>query len=436
MRPVRAVALLAIMVMLTGAFVAINGSPPAEAAVSSGITINNPLAGPKRQFAIVRKINNAIRKAPPGSQIRISSWNVRSPSSVRALLKAKRRGVSVQVIIAKENSSKRVPNGLFRKLRKGLRKGNAARTPDMRSWAKRCRSSCRGTTGISHTKYFLFSTTGGVNHVVMYGSANLTTLSATHQWNTLNTVIDPALYNFMATIFNQQRSDAPMAAPLATGVFGALQMDVLPLNPAQPTPMLTDLNNVVCVGAAPGYGNGRGKTRIRIAMTATLGKVGLAVAQRLHALQQQGCDIKVIYAVMGNRILGVLRAPGPRGGVPIKQVVKDVDHDGVYDFYLHSKVMVISGNVAGNPATNLAVDGSTNWTPVAMSSDETYARTASQAAVNKYSQFVDWWFVHAPSSWSYRKNGRASFNRLAQSDGPAYGVKVKGVDPYQKLQLS
>ena len=120
----------------------------------------------------------------------------------------------------------------------------------------------------------------------------------------------------------------------------------------------------------------------------------------------------------------------------MKQVVKDVDHDGVYDYYLHSKVMVISGNVAGNPAANLAVDGSTNWTPVAMASDETYARTASQAAVNKYSQFVDWWFVNAPSSWSYRKNGRASFNRLAQSDGPAYGVKVKGVDPYQKLQLS
>ncbi len=436
MRPFRSVALGAVMLILAGAFVALQSPPPAEAAVSAGITINNPLAGPKRQFAIVRKINNAIRKAPAGSQIRISSWNVRSPSAVRALLKAKRRGVSVQVIIAKENSSKRVPNGLFSKLRQGLRKGNAGRPPDQRSWAKRCRSSCRGTTGISHTKYFLFSSTGGVDHVVMYGSANLTTVSATHQWNTLTTVADPALHNFLATIFTQQRSDQPQPAPFASGVFGALQMDVLPLNPGQPAPMLIDLNKVVCAGAAPGYGNGRGATQIRIAMTATLGKLGLAIASKLHDLQQQGCDIKVVYAVMGNRILGLLRAPGPRGGVPLKQVVKDVDHDGVYDFYLHSKVMTISGNLAGNPASNLAVDGSTNWTPVAMASDETYGRTTTAAAVNKYSQFVDWWFVNAPSSWSYRKNGRASFNRLAPSDGPAFGVKVNGVDPYQKLLLS
>jgi len=426
-----AVALIASFVMALGS------SAPASAETGPGITINNPLAGPKRQFVILRQINNAIRQAHPGSQIRISSWNVRSPSAVRALIRAHRRGVSVQVIMAKENASKRVPNGLFAKLRKGLRQGNQGRVPGTHSWVIRCKSSCRGTTGISHTKYYLFSATGNATNVVMYGSANLTNLAATNQWNTLRTVLDERLYTFFANIFAQQRLDTPLAAPFISAELGGLQMNILPLNPGQESPVLADLNRVTCLGAAPGYGNGQGATRIRIAMTATLGHLGVAIAEKLHALQQLGCDIKVVYAVMGNRILGVLRAPGPRGGVPIKQVVKDVNHDGVYDFYLHSKVMAISGNVDGNPAGVLAVDGSTNWTPVAMLSDETYARSADSAGAIRYFEFVDWWFANAPKSWSYRgKKGRANLNRLAPDDGPAYGTRINGVDPYQKIEIS
>ncbi|HNA99970.1 MAG TPA: phospholipase D-like domain-containing protein, partial [Marmoricola sp.] len=391
----------------------------------------------KRQFVILRQVNTAIRHAHPGSQIRISSWNVRSPSAVRALIKAHRRGVSVQVIMAKENASRRVPNGLFRKLRKGLRKGNQGRAPGMGSWVIRCHSSCRGTSGISHTKYFLFSATGSATSVVMYGSANLTNLSATNQWNTLRTVFDTRLYHYFANIFAQERTDYPVPAPFLSADLGGLQMNILPLNQGQQNPILSDLSQVICTGAAPGYGNGRGATSIRIAMTATLGKLGISIAQRLHDLQQQGCDIKVVYAVMGNRILATLRAPGPRGGVPIKQVVKDVDHDGVYDYYLHAKVMAISGNLGGNPAASLSVDGSTNWTPVAMVSDETYARAADPDSVARYFRFVDWWFGHAPVSWSYRSaRTGSSYNRLAPTDGPGYGARVNGVDPYQKLELS
>lgn len=426
-----------IVVVISAMTLSLGAIVPAQAETTPGITINNPLAGSKRQYVILRKINTAIRHAQPGSQIRISSWNVRSPSSVRALIKAHRRGASVQVIMAKENASRRVPNALFKKLRKGLKKGNKLRGPGTRSWVIRCRSSCRGTTGIAHTKYFLFSATGAATNVVMYGSANLTKVSATHQWNTLRTVFSARLYDYLANVFLQQRADAPVATPFATAAFGGLQMNVLPLDQGQVNPVLADLSQVVCKGAAPGYGNGKGATRIRIGMTATLGKMGIAIAKRLHQLQQQGCDIKVIYAVMGNRILKIMRAPGPRGGVPMKQVVKDVDHDGVYDYYLHSKVLAISGNLAGNPASSLTVDGSTNWTPVAMSSDETYARSINPVLAARYFNFVDRWFVHAPKSWSNRSNGRGgSYNRLAPADGPGFGTKLNGVDPYQKLELS
>jgi hypothetical protein len=436
MRQFRVVTASVIVAVVSAMMLSLGAVIPAQADISPGITINNPLAGPKRQFQIMRKVNTAIRHAKPGSQIRISSWNVRSPSSVRALIKAHRRGVSVQVIMAKENASRRVPNALFKKLRKGLKKGNKNRAPGTHSWVIRCKSSCRGTAGITHTKYFLFSQTGSATNVVMYGSANLTKLAATNQWNTLRTVFNARLYNYLATVFAQQRADAPLPTPFATAAFGGLQMNVLPLNQGQSNPVLADLNQVVCKGAAPGYGNGKGATRIRIGMTATLGRTGVAIAKRLHRLQQQGCDIKIIYAVMGNRALGILRAPGPRGGVPMKQVVKDVDHDGVYDYYLHSKVLAISGNLGGNPAASLTVDGSTNWTPVAMNSDETYARSINPVLAARYFKFVDWWFAHAPSSWSYRyKSGSSRYNRLSPDDGPGYGTRVDGVDPYQKFEL-
>lgn len=72
-----------------------------------------------------------------------------------------------------------------------------------------------------------------------------------------------------------------------------------------------------------------------------------------------------------------------------------------------------------------------------MLSDETYARSADSAGAIRYFEFVDWWFANAPKSWSYRgKKGRANLNRLAPDDGPAYGTRINGVDPYQKIEIS
>ncbi|MEZ5112626.1 MAG: phospholipase D-like domain-containing protein [Nocardioidaceae bacterium] len=169
-------------------------SNAAAIAPAPGPLANNPMTK-KNKRVVIRKINNAIDAAVPGSDIYIASWNMRNWGAVNKLLRAQKRGVRVLLIMAKENSStgrqkgKRMTNKYFTRLSRGLAKGNRFVAPERRSGTKLCAHSCRGTTGIAHTKFYLFSQAGAATNVVMYGSANLTDLAATNQWNDIFTVV-------------------------------------------------------------------------------------------------------------------------------------------------------------------------------------------------------------------------------------------------------
>jgi hypothetical protein len=422
------------------------GASAAPVPPAPGPRVNNPLAKKAQKRAVLRKINNAIDAAVPGSDIYVATWNLRTPSSVNSMLRAQKRGVRIHVIVAKENTTggrkkgERTKNRDFTRLTKGFKKANKFRPVERRSWTKKCAHSCRGTSGIAHTKFYLFSNTGGRTNVVMYGSANMTDLAATNQWNDIFTVIGNVdLYNYMLTAYGQMWKDRPQPVPYMSAQFGNMQFINGPVQgPGAPNNLvMEDLNKVQCTGAGPGRGNGNGKTRIRIAMTAQLDQVGLDIARKLHKLWDQGCDIKIVYAVFGNNVLNAYRAKGPRGGVPIKQVVRDLNHDGVYDFYLHTKFMTIDGVYDGDPNATLTVNGSTNWTQVGLrASDDSYVRILGDVGVtNFYTKFVNYWFVHAPKSWSRYTKGKTNVNRLVPSVAPAYGVKVHGVNPYKNIEI-
>ena len=445
----RAVVGLLLAILLTGGLVTIPtiGANAVPQPPAPGPLANNPMAKKAAKRVLLRKINNAVDAAVPGSDIYIASWNMRANSAVAALLRAQRRGVKVLLIMAKENSStgrqkgKKMTNKYFTRLAKGLAKGNRALPPERQSGVKLCAHSCRGTLGIAHTKFYLFSNSGGVTNAVMYGSANLTDLAATNQWNDIYTVVgNPDLYNFMVTTFTQMWADVPQPAPYMSGTFGNMQFINGPVRgPGAPDNLvMEDLNKVQCTGAGPGRGNGNGRTRIRVAMTAQLDSIGETIANKLHQLWDQGCDVKIVYAVFGNNVLRAYRAPGPRGGVPIQQVVRDLNHDGVYDFYLHTKFMTIDGVYAGDPNAQITINGSTNWTQVGLKdSDDSYVRITGDAWANAYyTDFVNYWFSHAPKSWSrYKKKGKTNVNRLVPSVAPAYGVKVNGVNPYRNIEI-
>ncbi len=89
----------------------------------------------------------------------------------------------------------------------------------------------------------------------------------------------------------------------------------------------------------------------------------------LRTKWENGCNIRIVYALMGRRVLGMLRNT-TRGPVPIQQIVSDWDVDGVYDRYLHSKSMAVSGWYGNDRSTRIAWQGSENWSGLAKLSDE------------------------------------------------------------------
>ena len=187
------------------------------------------------------------------------------------------------------------------------------------------------------------------------------------------------------------------------------------------------LNDIVCNGATDGTGT-KGHTRIRIAQTSMWGERGIMLARRLRDMWQRGCDIKMVYAVLGNNVLWVLRHTS-RGKVPIQQIAQDFNRDGVYDRYLHMKNMGVSGVYAGATNVNVSWNGSANWTSVALASDEVVARIYSTKLMRDYSNWVDYLYAHPPifshlppgcaTCWRRRRPGRAHpRGRPRQRAGP------------------
>jgi phosphatidylserine/phosphatidylglycerophosphate/cardiolipin synthase-like enzyme len=390
----------------------------------SGVRLNNPLGDRAHRQVILRHLLRTINSTPRGSLIRIATWNLRSKAAVDALLAAHRRGVSVRVVIDRGNANPDNPNPGFDRLQRGLQYNQAHRRSWMTSWAFACASACRAPGGIAHTKFYLFSHAGTAHDVVMYGSANLTDLAAGFQWNDLFTLRDrPALYTWMLKIFQEMALDAPQSQPYRVQQFPGLRMQILPWKGSgtEGDPILNELNKVRCTGAT-GRAGSHGHTLVRIAMTAMLGDRGVSIANRLHVMWNRGCEVKVVYAVMGNEVLAAMRSRAGRGPVPMHQIVQDFDQDGVYDRYLHTKVLAVSGVYNGNSHAWVTFNGSSNWTAVSLDSDETLGRVEGSGPYLKYAAFVNYWYSHVPGHAAYSSSGGSEF-------------RTATVDPFAKVQL-
>ena len=138
-----------------------------------------------------------------------------------------------------------------------------------------------------------------------------------------------------------------------------------------------------------------GRTRIRIAQDAIINNRGIEIAKILRTKWENGCNIRIVYALMGKQMLGILRHTS-RGPVPIQQIVNDWDGDGVYDRYLHSKVMTVSGWYRKDRSSRVAWQGSENWSGLATISDEQGFRIQRGGAEGVYARWVDYLFHNPP----------------------------------------
>ncbi|MGA8245440.1 MAG: phospholipase D-like domain-containing protein [Nocardioides sp.] len=393
-----------------------------------GATFNNPYGGRVAAHRIVTKLVRTINSVKKGHKIRIASWNFRSPAIAGALIRAHHRGVSVRVLMDYGNANPDSPNAVARHTQDELAQGNKHRPHDMTSWLHKCHGSCRGKHGIAHVKFYTFDKVEDTKDVVMYGSVNATELAATIQWNDMYTLTkSKSRYNEFIHVFNQMRLDHAVKQGYLDYPRKNLDIAFYPYTGehTKVDPVLKVLNRVRCSGAAPGTGI-NGHTKIRIAQTATYGERGLAIAHRLVQMHERGCNIRVVYAMFGSRALHVLRHTSPTP-VPLTHLAYDSNCDGIYDKYVHMKSMVISGVYGKDHAARIVWNGSANWTPVSLASDEVVGVVHRAGAARVYSNWIDYLFTHVPKAWLP--------GHCSQPGGPPERTADgKRIDPYALIR--
>jgi phosphatidylserine/phosphatidylglycerophosphate/cardiolipin synthase-like enzyme len=418
----------------------------------TGPAFNNPYGKTREIRRLITQVNRTIDSVPRGGKIRISAWNVRSYHITSALIRAHRRNVSVQVVMDRANWNPNNPNVDAARLHAALKEGNKKRSEEKKSFLRRCISSCRGKHGIPHSKFFLFNKVRGkkngeiktVRWVTMFGSYNATELGATIQWNDLYTVKEQAdRWKNFEDIFHEMARDKARAQGLVGYDDGVLSTSFYPYTGAgtEADPILAALDAISCTGAA----TSSGKTRIRIAQTSMYGERGLILANKLAQLKRQGCGIRVVYAMFGTQVLKIMRD----ANIPLTHLAYDSNEDGLYDRYVHMKAMAVSGNYHGDPAAKITWNGSANWTPVALASDEVVGIVRKKWVTNRYMQWIDYMFTHRPVFWGPQNannntnttEGRPTLGALRTPLTPEQydamveaRAKARGVDPYALIK--
>lgn len=393
-----------------------------------GVLFNNPLGTTAERQAIFEHLLRSVKSSPKNSKIRMATWNFKSPRLTDALVEAHRRGVSVRITMSSGNANAENPNPNYDRLaRVFARRANTKRASDMTSWIKLCRGACRGKHGIAHTKVYLFSKVGPARNVMMFGSANATDASARYQWNDMFTLKErPAMWKRWEQILTEMANDKVVRKPFQT--FGPKRFTAVVYPFSGPTApktdiMLSELRRIRCAGAV--NAGVRGKTSIRIAQTAWTDERGMALAERVRSMWDRGCDIRVIYAMMGTKIYHYLRSPSGRGPVPMAHIVQDWNLDGIYDRYLHTKVMTVSGVYRDNRSANFTWNGSSNWTSKSLRSDEELFRIEGPAVRRQYARWIDQVFRNPPP-----RPELDSTTMLRRS------LDTRAVDPYAHMEIN
>jgi hypothetical protein len=420
-------------------------------------TFNYPFGRKRERYRIRHRVLAAIKGSPAGSKIRLATFTYVDKQMTTALIAAHRRGVSVQLLANRADVGKSPP---YHRLRAAIGHrlfGGPGVTAADASFARTCDRSCRGVGGTLHSKIFLFSQVGRARWVSMVGSANLTMMAAEGQWNHLDTVVDRSTYVALRRVFNQMKLDRVPAKPLWRWHSAKASAWVFPHRLPTPAddPIVRVLRSIGCHApkhtgfavpppkptprprhrhrhkAAAGTGPSRAKptprpvtgapttpwtrrTVIRISMYAWFDARGDYLAREVRRKWNQGCDVKVLYAVLNAKVKRILYSPTGRGRNPMRRTVTTDDQGMVVD-YNHSKYLAVSGAV-NHAGRRVVWSGSMNFTGLGVISDDIVLRLGGRRTFRSYlTNFRRVW--HSPKS--RKPIPTSAFARLATGSADA-----------------
>jgi phosphatidylserine/phosphatidylglycerophosphate/cardiolipin synthase-like enzyme len=330
---------------------------------AQGAYFNTPRHGAK-QWVLHQHIVAAINHAKPDSYIRIALFSFDRKYVASKLVQAKKRGVHVQVLL---NDHQVTP--AQRMLHRAL-----GTNRDKKSFAYECSHGCRSRGENLHTKFYLFSHTGGAYRTVMTGSVNLTGNSAMNQYNDLYVINNAKrLTKRFLVLFDQMKKDKPAhPAWLVQKAGKSFKLEATPFPNSGPhhDPIISILNKVKCLGANGGTGNKVHHTIVRVIMHAWNDDRGRYLAQKMRQLYARGCDVKLQYGFAGASVRDTFASKTKRGFIPVHTTGKDTNEDGLIDLYTHQKELLISGHYGKSRHTRLVVTGSSNYNIEGLRGDE------------------------------------------------------------------
>ena len=264
-------------------------------------TINSTWGGPRTSIGTPQ---------PGNGTIRIATWSFDDWDIARALVAARKRGVSVQVVAAKAaNKDHAAWRWLRKRLGSKLYRPGRTWTSETVSFARVCKGSCRGPGGTAHAKYFLFDKVGPTHarKITFQTSSNLTYMAYQGQWNQAQVFRTAAVYDDYLSVFRQARLARRVTQPYRVKILGSVVNYFFPRPRATAAqdPVLHVLNATRCQSTAPG--TTRGRTKIRVVQYAIYGERGVWIAKKLRALSKAGCDVAIIYSVASRSVLTILR---------------------------------------------------------------------------------------------------------------------------------
>lgn len=337
---------------------------PAAAAwePQGGLVYNNPQAGYGPTWKIINHLQRSIRSAKPGSRISISTFLMDGKKSADALLKARKRGVKVQIVM--DGDDARTHQG--KRLARILNRDNKPKAKIPQRWGRDksyvvfCEGSCRGGQANNHSKFYVFTRTGTARNVVMVSSSNLNKGGAVKGWNDLYiTKGNRKLVQHYTGIHAEMSKDTPTGDRYRQFRVGKFTSRFYP-KPQGKDPVINDLKKVRCKGANGGAGR-KGRTKINISMFAWNNVRGMSIARRLLKLDKAGCDVSIIYGAPSRQVRNLLTKSARKGGVKLWDSRQDRNGDGIFDLRVHHKYMLISGRYGGDRSAWRVHTGSQNW---------------------------------------------------------------------------